>query len=658
MEDVLVINQIGGFYNQLYNIEEYLYDSAENNNYINANAIFWNNFFSIDNVIALVDKLCETEFVYSTKLQAVKSDPSLFINTFKKAINNIKSQNLDSRSCFKYLETLQIVCNIHTFLHSSPFELNIYEGYKHDQFSSEILKRKSIQKYSNPYYSFICDEIMPRLVRNNLKILWIKGRPNISGFCIASMIRQMYPDVFIVSIDNNSEFFSFSKITHLLKFNNALFSVFDCIVLNDNLETYLEVKKCILSNLDLSRVSNIIYSLDRGKSIICTDKKAQHSNYIKPSKDEISINKVINIKLFPNNQCYWNRCSFCAINKKYKNYSNCWDIEQPITQLKRLQNIGIDKFWATDEAIPIDTLNELCTALIVENLNFSWHVRTRIEKDILLNSLPQKLASSGLKHIIFGFESASVRVLRLMNKAENLDTYTELAEKIVNVFNDLGVYVHFPVIIGFPTESQRERKNTFDFLNYLNRKYPYFSYNINILNVDTSSKLYNQWGKYDISNIEYPCSPHNFIGNSVMWKSQTNFVDVSTLKIQANSQMKKQFNWYPNDTLIDANVFFSMWEYSRSPLNVKINKGKLKESVNLNKRLCLSPSTTMFQDDENLFCLYNFDNHNCVRGGQIIYDVTKQIQGNGKLNEPFYEPGNPIYNFINELYNRDFIEYI
>ena len=171
----------------------------------------------------------------------------------------------------------------------------------------------------------------------------------------------------------------------------------------------------------------------------------------------------------------------------------------------------------------------------------------------------------------------------------------------------------FPVIIGFPTESQRERKNTFDFLNYLNRKYPYFSYNINILNVDTSSKLYNQWGKYDISNIEYPCSPHNFIGNSVMWKSQTNFVDVSTLKIQANSQMKKQFNWYPNDTLIDANVFFSMWEYSRSPLNVKINKGKLKESVNLNKRLCLSPSTTMFQDDENLFCLYNFDNHNCVR---------------------------------------------
>lgn len=664
MYNELIINQIGGLYNQLYNLEEYSYQNYENNGFINVNAIFWSELFEISNVKNMIDRLCHLDSIYSTKLQAIKSNPSAFMRSFINAINNIKFQNLDSKTCFQYLETLQMVCHMHTYLYSYPFELTIYEGYKHDQFSSEQLKKKSILKYTNPYYSFINDKIISKIHYDDIKILWIKGRLNISGFCLARMIREKHPNVFIVSIDSNSEFFSFSKIIPTLKHNHALFSVFDCIVLNDSQKTYNELKKHILENLDLSKVDNIIYSPDKGKSIICTNSSIIFPEDITVSQEEISMNKVINLKLFPNNKCYWNKCSFCAINKKYLNNNNCWDLDYSINQLKTLYKHGINKFWSIDEAIPAKTLEKLCDVLVKEKLRFSWHVRTRIEKEILSNGLPEKLSVCGLKHILFGFESASYRVLTLMNKTNDLKTYTELAEKIVKTFNDLKIYVHFPIIIGFPTESQRERNETFKFIDYLCNKYPYFSYNINVLSLDTSSHLYSCWEKYDIASIEYPCAPHDFIGNSVMWKSRTNSIDIKSLEFQAEKQMRKQFIWYPKSTLLDINSFYSMWEYSRSQLNIekKHNNIVLKQSLKMNQKLSLDRNSTLFKDDEGLYCLYNLVNHQCVRGGQIIWDVITEIQLNFSVERFFKESENPqlnpIYNFVIDLIQHGFIQYI
>lgn len=118
MYNELIINQIGGLYNQLYNLEEYSYQNYENNGFINVNAIFWSELFEISNVKNMIDRLCHLDSIYSTKLQAIKSNPSAFMRSFINAINNIKFQNLDSKTCFQYLETLQwyVIC-IHIYIH-------------------------------------------------------------------------------------------------------------------------------------------------------------------------------------------------------------------------------------------------------------------------------------------------------------------------------------------------------------------------------------------------------------------------------------------------------------------------------------------------------------------------------------------------------------
>lgn len=663
MINELTVNQIGGLFNQLYNLEEKLTDGEITDGFLNINSIFWSEILNFDNIKNMILELQKKDIVYSTKLNAVRNNPEMFYKVFNEAINNINCQTLDAKTEFSYLETLQIVCHLHTYLCSSPFELTIYEGYKHNQFSSMELKRNCILKYSNPYYEFIKNKIIPKINCKDLNILWMKGRPNISGFCLASLIKEINPNVFIVSIDNNSEFFSFSKITSLLKENHPFFSVFDCVVLNDDISTYKQIRENINNKKSIKNIDNIIYSLDKGNEIICTKRSSQKTTQVSLLKKELD--HIVNIKLFPKNHCYWNKCSFCAINKKYVCTTNDWNIDSLLLTLKKMSEIGIDKFWALDEAIPIDTLSKISNAIIENNLKFNWHVRTRIEKEILADNLPKKLYNAGLRHILLGFESASPRILNFMNKTDHSNEYLDLSEKIVKAFNEIKIHVHFPVIIGFPTESQSERNKTFEFVNYLKNKYPYFSYNINILNLDVSSTLYNNWSKYNISSLEYPCEPYYFIGNSVLWKCNNSDISIKELELQAIESMKAQFPWYPKDSLLDIISFYSMWEYSRSQLHISCQeKDLIDESNNISDEanLYIAPETIMFMDSDDLYCLYNFKNHNCIRGGKIIHDIYEYIKRYSSLDAYLRTFDKSIhvriYQFIADLIQFGFIKSI
>ena len=658
MDTELTVTQIGGFYNQLYNLENDIFSSSDDKNSLNMNTLFWADLFQKNNIKSIVDELCKNKTLGSTKLQAVRNNPICFLQKVDEALTRIRYQNLSAEECFNYLETLQIVCHIHTVLYSLPFELTLYEGYKHDQFSAKDLKRNSLLRYCNPYYDFIKNVIIPSIDLKSIKILWLRGRPNLSGICLVRLLKEKYPNMVTVLIDNNTEFFSFSKISALLKKNREFFSVFDCVVLNDNTDTYNQLRSCFYDNRNINTVNNIIFSPDHGKTIVSTQRSFVKEQPVHVTDTELNMRKVINLKLFPSNQCYWNKCTFCAINKKYLCTKNNWETSYPIAQLKYLNNLGLSEFWSLDEAVPVEQLHSLSQSIIDNQFNFSWHVRTRIEKEILKNNLPVKLKNAGLKHILFGFESASPRVLTLMNKTDDIINYVQTAEKIVKVFNDLEIYVHFPIIIGYPTETQREREETYKFLSYLVNKYPYFSFNINILSLDISSKLYTSWEKFDISLLEYPCEPSDFIGNSIMWTANINHIEVSTLQQQAEAQMKQQFPWYPDGALINITSFYAMWEYSRSQLNCSNVSTTIRQEMIFDdsQTFAINDNTALFEDEEGLFCLYNFNNHQSVRGGKMILDVIIEINQNPKINLLLqHYRQTPVYRFIHDLIRCGFI---
>ena len=183
--------------------------------------------------------------------------------------------------------------------------------------------------------------------------------------------------------------------------------------------------------------------------------------------------------------------------------------------------------------------------------------------------------------------------------------------------------------------------------------------------MDVSSTLYNNWSKYNISSLEYPCEPYYFIGNGVLWKCNNSDISIKELELQAIESMKAQFPWYPKDSLLDIISFYSMWEYSRSQLHISCQeKDLIDESNNISDEanLYIAPETIMFMDSDDLYCLYNFKNHNCIRGGKIIHDIYEYIKRYSSLDAYLRTFDKSIhvriYQFIADLIQFGFIKSI
>ena len=661
----IFINQIRGLYNQMYSVEEHISDCSSSpikEGMFNINALFWSRILSLEHMEEMIKSLNRLEYLKSTKLQAVKNHPKAFWEQFLRARESLLTPCQDERF-FSYLETLQLACHMHTHLYSMPFELDIFDGFRHDQYSARQLSERALLPFCNPYHEFIVDQVMPHIRWENPDILWFTGQPSISSFCIAKMLRETHPHIFIAISHHTGEFFSFAKIVPLLLQNHHLFSVFDCILLGDNSQTASKIYSCIQRGnwADLKHVENILYTPDRGKSIHCTARNSTPTVPSQPPIQRIAAGRPPNIRLFHNNHCYWNQCTFCAINKKHIYTTSSWDIVGAVEQLKRLSSLGAMSFWALDEAIPASILGSLCVELQNESLHFDWHVRARIDLALLYENLPERLAAVGLKHILLGFESGSIRVLRLMNKADELDTYLETAEMIVRRFNNLGIAVHFPSIIGFPSESAEERQETYRFLRYLKDKYPLFGYNINILNLDIASELYQRWEEFGITKLSYPCPPCEFLGNQIIWES-VDIAQTGDLEEEQSIEMKQQFPWYPKDSLLNVVPFYAMWEYSRNQLDMSILPPLEQEpsALDLSSTYRLRKEVSFFRDQEGLWSLYNFDNHQCIRGGDIIHNLVSAFNTEITINACIeqYEMAleKPIRRLLSDLHHYGFIE--
>lgn len=108
------------------------------------------------------------------------------------------------------------------------------------------------------------------------------------------------------------------------------------------------------NNEELSTVPNLIYKSD--DEIHMTSYKANRKNYVPIFQTQHSISDLANVHLQPYNMCYWNKCTFCGINKKY-HFNNDDSTENALeTSLNYLiehlhKEKEIKYIWFIDEAI-------------------------------------------------------------------------------------------------------------------------------------------------------------------------------------------------------------------------------------------------------------------------------------------------------------------
>lgn len=676
------IGSIGGIHYEMYDPDPrnlYIRQALESFEgkpfFLNLNGLFWSELLSEENIEKVIDDFLQGGRGTADSEpyeQMIFSAPELFKSSVQEAKAQLCEQGLSEREYFGYLETLAIVCKIYSRLYFAPFELTVHEGFLVDSYSSLEMLNDCLIPAKNPYYRFLEQYVWEKLVELCPDCVWINGRMTIADMAIAKFLKKKNLSVKIFWAMPGSEYYATNKIEEYLQHNMPLFSVIDGIVMDDFENTRTHIIQVLEQGKELSEVYNLMYSKDDAegnREIHCCQYKKYQENTpvvmeISGREKRLEYNyriapwQVVNIKLFPQKICSWNKCTFCGINKKYKVMGEERGLEDKIKRISELQRDGCKYFWFVDEEISAEHMKRFAQAVMNEHIQMKWQARARISKAFADQALCKLLSDAGLREIRFGLESASYRVLKLMNKVDD-DFSLELVEQIVRSFHEEGVSVHFPVIIGFPGETDMEREQTYQFLRYLKNRYESFTFNVNVLGLDVSSLLFKNWQNYGITKISFPCNPHYFLGNLVAWDCAETPFQEEKLKVERDDFMREMlYPWLPEDALVSPHIFYRLMETIRNTLIVKDRKDKWNMKKSEGFRMVWNPSVIVCSK----LC-YNIKEHqkivasiDMMKVKHIFEEPITMGKAVGRLKDcliGYTTVG--VKNFISKMYDHGFI---
>lgn len=674
----IYINNIGGLYDELYNPEFFHRTDCGiiQDEYLDANTVFWHKILDSENVSYIVNLLIENKTILSQMTYrdlSILSNPDLFIQNVLNSRNNICDQGISPQSFFQYIETLEILCDLYSRYYFMPYKFSLAQGIEFDELSSKKILEVALNPSINPLYTWIQNDIFPQLIDYAPDIVFFEGKPSVFVATLATMLKKYNAQIKICITKHSSEYFSLNKIDFCLRQNIFLFSYIDIIVLEYFTQTENAIIEALKGKKSLDCVHNIIYINNQDKIIQTPYQKNARNTVLLESRRKtqnctyyISPDKILNIHLEPYKKCYWNKCTFCGINKKY-HFSDMPSEHKLVEQLNYLKKYimenGIKYIWFIDEAIYPDDLRRIATYIIDNQIHIYWQVRCRIENVLLQEHLPELLAQAGLKEIRLGLESGSKYILKLMQKFDN-DFSFDLLEEIVCIYNNLGISIHVPIIIGFPGESKAERQKTYELLSYLRKKYELFTFNINILGLDISSTLFREWYKYDIEDVSFPYPKSEYLGNLLEWKGE--FFDYELLDRERNAFMREMlYPWMPQNSLCKPYMFYRFSETIRNTLIWK-TKGIINPVIEKKNYIVKCSDNTVITpiSKKGFFLIYQWNSHHYLKANKTFLDIykvwetPKSIEDGislAKGNLSIFYSHWDLTNIINKLIANDFL---
>lgn len=507
--------------------------------------------------------------------EAILADPKKFVDEVHTSAERLVDLGAGPRNAFRALETLTLFTQLHSELLSAPYELKLQEGYVVNELSSLELLQSSLDQTRNPYLKFLERSAFPYLRERPTDLAWIVGRIKLTTFAMARFLRKAKPEAHISVIGHSSEYYSLNKIDKHLRRNGVLFSVVDSIILDDFDNTPLLLAEALRAGDDLRSVPNLMYRDADGIHQTGYVKQTRPlnadlrrlPNRVQNQEMTVPSSAVAETRLWPESQCYWNNCNFCAINRRYNTLPrNDFSHEEDRASLMTdLHTEGVEYLWSVDEAIPPRNLGRLADRIVEQGPTLFWETRSKVDKEFT-DDICTRLGRSNLVEIRLGLESANPRVLSLMGKHPN-GWSLELIESIVASFHAAGVSVHFPSIVGFPGETREERLDTYQFLEYITAKYPSVTFNVNILGFDVASKLFEEYPAFGVTTLRWPAPARYFLGNLIDWDCEETPFDYPALDAERNSFMRRVlYPWMPETAQIAPYIFYRLTETSRATM--------------------------------------------------------------------------------------------
>jgi radical SAM superfamily enzyme YgiQ (UPF0313 family) len=260
----------------------------------------------------------------------------------------------------------------------------------------------------------------------------------------------------------------------------------------------------------------------------------QGNNKIKPAIPDFSIYNLADyftskpvIPIRTSYSCPYKGCAFCThYEGKYT--------ELPVEDiLKTIKKSKQKYFFLIDDMITKKRLLELAKNL--KPLNIIWACQLKPTSDLNKETLKQ-LYDSGLKNIMWGIESGSNRLLKLMNKG----TTKEVNLKVLDDAHNLRIKNIAYLIFGSPPETKDEFLETIDFLE----KAKIDLVSTSVFGLQKGSIVFNNPENYSITEIKE--EKRTLLPPKLSYKLSKGISQKQAAKLQSNYQKTiNKLNLYP-----------------------------------------------------------------------------------------------------------------
>jgi radical SAM superfamily enzyme YgiQ (UPF0313 family) len=165
-------------------------------------------------------------------------------------------------------------------------------------------------------------------------------------------------------------------------------------------------------------------------------------------KDRIKVGFMLSSRGCPYSCVFCSPIERVSYGKEYRFRS----AESVISEMEFLISQGVNLIYFRDDIFTFNRKRtiKICDLIINKGLKINWAIQTRI--DALDKVILRKMKKAGCTTIGLGIESASNRILRILNK----NITKEKTEKIINLCKKEGFNVVGFFIIGNPGERKKE----------------------------------------------------------------------------------------------------------------------------------------------------------------------------------------------------------
>ncbi len=280
----------------------------------------------------------------------------------------------------------------------------------------------------------------------------------LTALIAARVLRERDPAVHISLVDHGYENFSLHAHIETLRKAMTLDSVFDTVIVSKD-----DRDELVPALIDAVAQGQTIRGYLTRSSLPVRAPDPQERFYPPPPLPSFSPEPILWTRL-SKRRCYWSRCTYCTQNAKYDDprAPSKPEILRTLDRVEACIAAGYRYFYFADEALSPSTLRLLAEQIDARRLKFRWACRCKLEK-AHTPELFERLGKSGCYEILYGLETTSSRILKLMDKyVEGIDE-----PEIGGVFRAMeaaGIGIHVNLIGGYPGDTVEETRKSVDFL--------------------------------------------------------------------------------------------------------------------------------------------------------------------------------------------------